>query len=347
MNSIHVNNYEAFLLDYFEGNLSENAIEELNVFVLTHPELEIDLGNDSLPTLMNDKAPITVEELLNTKEQLLKTEDDYFLNNIAIAYFENQLNTGESAGFKAELLNNTKLQGELALIYKTKLIADFSIVYSDKNSLKKKPKIIALFNTRVITRMAALLLIFGFAFLYTSYTDKLRNTESLISKKNNPVNLQQAKKTITLKDQQENNFLAEKASGKILLPNNSSTSVKKSRVTLNDSSTIILISKANSTNEPIFDKSNDDTISLAKASIDNIKQEPVALESTLKYTNINALAVATDNEDELKPVKQNLWKRVVKLALQVNGLGLKAVKGDEKENEYYSLSLNSFSIEKK
>jgi hypothetical protein len=63
---------------------------------------------------------------------------------------------------------------------------------------------------------------------------------------------------------------------------------------------------------------------------------------------MNALAVATDT-DEISPAteKNNFWKRAVKFAKNMNGLGVKAVKGEQKENENYSLSFNALTVEKK
>lgn len=50
MSKINLNNYEAFLLDYLEGNLSAEDTADLLLFASHHPELEIDL-DDELPIL--------------------------------------------------------------------------------------------------------------------------------------------------------------------------------------------------------------------------------------------------------------------------------------------------------
>ena len=49
MSRINLDNYEAFLLDHMEGKLNVQDLAELKAFSLLHPELNIDLEQDSLP----------------------------------------------------------------------------------------------------------------------------------------------------------------------------------------------------------------------------------------------------------------------------------------------------------
>ena len=45
MNRINLSNYEAWLLDYAEGNLSAEDTAELLLFMEQHHELQVDLDN--------------------------------------------------------------------------------------------------------------------------------------------------------------------------------------------------------------------------------------------------------------------------------------------------------------
>ena len=49
MESININNYEAFLLDYYEGNLNAEFTIELKRFADQHPELGIEFDAVELP----------------------------------------------------------------------------------------------------------------------------------------------------------------------------------------------------------------------------------------------------------------------------------------------------------
>ncbi|MCC6939204.1 MAG: hypothetical protein IT226_13370 [Flavobacteriales bacterium] len=80
-------NYEAWLLDRMEGNLTPDQEHELKVFLLLHPEL--DPGNDELPTvrgdvgllnagsLKRDLPPISEVNALNVEDHLIaRLEND-------------------------------------------------------------------------------------------------------------------------------------------------------------------------------------------------------------------------------------------------------------------------------
>ena len=61
---INITNYEAFLLDYLEGNLSEGEISLLKIFVAAHPQLNIDLEDTELVSLEKDESVFTSKENL-------------------------------------------------------------------------------------------------------------------------------------------------------------------------------------------------------------------------------------------------------------------------------------------
>ena len=44
MSQINIHNYEAYLLDFSEGNLTDELQMELELFLIQHPELDINLS---------------------------------------------------------------------------------------------------------------------------------------------------------------------------------------------------------------------------------------------------------------------------------------------------------------
>ena len=231
MATINKHNYEAYLLDYLEGNLSEALRAELNLFAMTHPELAIDLEDQDLPVFKADQAVTDLhddfklhlkktelnfpdEELLNyldnnlteaakkvledkllkvkelaadftlykktllspdsalgfpDKTSLLKSEDELFINNRVLAYFENTLTAGEKTELELDLKNNPKLEQELQMFSSTRLYPDAELVFPDKQALKKEARVIVLFNFRTIAAMAAaILLIFVLAYVFNT-----------------------------------------------------------------------------------------------------------------------------------------------------------------------------------
>lgn len=393
---IDITNYEAWLLDYFEGNLSKEQVSELKAFVLTHPELEIDLDDNELlmldkedysfegkedlfkPVMISEEAlfnylegnlseqeKISVDtelsknknlaadldlfkktilipepELFGEKANLLKTEDEFILANRVIAYLENELTAEEKTSFENELQTNTLLSSELTAYSNTIIKADYSVVFPDKNTLKKEAKVLSLFSYRNMSAAAAVLLLTGI----TALTFNYYSTSFL-------------EKGSALSSVQKNNFEFRSEidpSGKpgTLLAQNSDS--KKSVHTNSQyESTVKVIKCLIDTNaiKPETTPFENVAVQPAKNSTDTIaiaKNIPAAshTDAMIKYTNENVLALA-DDEEEVKTEKNGFWKRAVKLAQQVNGLGVKAVKGDEKNGEEYSLSFNAFSIEKK
>jgi hypothetical protein len=142
MSKINLNNYEAFLLDYSEGNLSALEIAELKAFAIAHPQLEIDLDNFELPYFSEEPAGIDFISELKKTEQDVQTEE-------LINYIENNLSAGQKAAFEAKLLLNKNLAKELELYKKTILTADLTEQSNLITSLAKTEEDLIL-NNQVI-----------------------------------------------------------------------------------------------------------------------------------------------------------------------------------------------------
>ena len=65
MTGINLHNYEAYLLDFSEGNLALDTIQELKEFVQLHPELEINLSDLSFPELTKTFENVDFKDELN------------------------------------------------------------------------------------------------------------------------------------------------------------------------------------------------------------------------------------------------------------------------------------------
>jgi hypothetical protein len=130
MSKINLDNYEAFLLDYAEGNLSENDIMELKTFALTHPELEIDLAENDLPYFAANPVDI------DFKDDLKKTEDD-LLNEEILHYMEGLLSPEEKIAFEARLVNDKHLALLLSQYQNTILSANADEIFENRSSLLK------------------------------------------------------------------------------------------------------------------------------------------------------------------------------------------------------------------
>ncbi|MEO6302234.1 MAG: hypothetical protein ABIP51_03570 [Bacteroidia bacterium] len=420
MSKINLHNYEAFLIDYLDGNLSETAIAELKALILANPQLDIDLNNLDLPVFTSDDTKIDFkndlkkqdtfnedEELINylennlpevarkafelmllsnkdlakrlstyqktvlsfdeslsiAKTTLYKIEDDLILSNTALAYTEDQLSIADKLSFEKELKTNMILQKELASFQKVKLQVDNTIVFSDKEALKKETKVIALFSFRTVASLAAaILLLIGLAFVFNYYNAKPKTEIKEIAKNNfnkilnNTEN--QLIKPVDSSDKLNNN-----------IPENVNFIAKKTNNTVNNNS--INKDQQNELKEPqtnsvaINKEEKDPFINnnqLGNEPKEFIVKNNSVIDTThtaIAFTNRNEtrsskqnylIAVEeSDDEDALPvtPAKKGFWQRAVKLAKQVNKLGVKAIDGEETQNKNYSLSFNSFSVERR
>jgi len=421
MGKINLHNYEAFLIDYLDGNLNEDAIAELKVFVLANPQLEIDLEDMDLPSFekeeptihfKNDlkKTEVFVEDediinylennlsdaerkafeikLLKDKElalklqaysktilsaealsfankpSLYKTEEELVLNNVVLAYVEDELSRKDKAQFEKQLKTNAALQKELVAFQRTKLVADNLIVFEDKEALKKEAKVIALFSFKTVAAIAAaILLIFTLAFVFNYFNSKpnatikeLAKTEKDKSKegiKNKSIDTLVPDNKFDNTVPENSNFIAKNTN--VNVKNNSNKNDKE--VELNEAltnTTSIKEEKNNIEHHINIDPNDSKTIaSTNKTVIDTTSNTMLASNTAQpKFFKQNYLIATEADDEELvasaeTPAKKGFWQRAVKLAKQVNKLGVKAIDGEETSEKNYSLSFNSFSVEKK
>lgn len=144
MGQINKNNYEAFFLDYHEGNLSPQQVADLLLFVEQHPELKEEFECFE-NFVLEDFSSIEFENKSNLKKDLTPTlskgegaqinfnnKDDYFIRSI-----ENTLNTAEIRLLDNFIKQHPHYLNDLELFKKTKLFADDSIKFENKNEFKR------------------------------------------------------------------------------------------------------------------------------------------------------------------------------------------------------------------
>ena len=177
MHKIDLHNYEAYLLDFSEGNLSDEGQMELELFLIQHPELEINLDELSLMSLENETVSFT------DKSNLKRTESDLVSGAQFIAYVENQLTEAERLEIEKSCAANPSLLKELVLYNSTIARADESIVFEKKESLKRKPKVIW-FNFSAAQYAAAACIVFLIGLFMLWPTTKDGDTVTLANKTN-------------------------------------------------------------------------------------------------------------------------------------------------------------------
>lgn len=142
---IDLNNYEAYFLDYLEGNLSPDQVAELLLFLEQHPSLKNEVEDPGLVELEPEVAPsFPHKEALRLPDYSSpithRNEEDYF-----IAYREDVLPLSQRAEVEEYLLRFPGRRKDFDTYQKMILKADLQLKYAARHELKRK--------TTVVTRL--------------------------------------------------------------------------------------------------------------------------------------------------------------------------------------------------
>ncbi len=161
MEKISKHNYEAFFLDYVEGNLSIEQEQELKDFLEVHPSLRSELDEFELllaPIEDNASLSTNAKRKLMREEKTALTREDYLM----IAATEGQLSPKDKEELDL-LLNEDNNEDKLFLYSKSKLPLE-SIVFENKSSLYRKAG--RFIWMRYVSAVAAAAAVLLFALLY-------------------------------------------------------------------------------------------------------------------------------------------------------------------------------------
>jgi hypothetical protein len=331
MGQINIHNYEAYLLDFSEGNLTNELQVELELFLIQHPEIDINLSELSLIAI--DEEAITY----SNKSSLKKTEGDLISETQFIAYIENQLPENEKLELENSCSVNPSLSKELALFKKTIAVADSSIIYENKNELKRKPKVIW-FDFSVIRYAAAACVLFliGVFFLWpsenTTHTTIASQENTKVSNNNKPV----LQNTVALNNMTNQTEDIIKAQNNIIK--------KPSKLLANQLTN-------NKTGNPIEKDSSKQSPTI----IANHTEEPRIALHTYKEeqsSNNTIIQVITENDEDFavatsEKKKTGIWAAASRALKNLNHVGVKSVNGNEEERKSessYALTLGGVSI---
>ena len=171
MSTINKNNYEAFLLDYVEQNLSPDLVAELMLFLEQNPDLKAEL--EAFENVTFTTNPSTT---FNEKQHLKQVA----IENLMITEIE-KLNTPQQSKELFEEIAQNANYKKLFSTYQKTILTPTPIVFADKKSLKQKEtKVVSLYWW--ISSAAAILVMF--LLLKNFNSDKV---EQVAVKSSNPV----------------------------------------------------------------------------------------------------------------------------------------------------------------
>lgn len=145
------NNYEPWFLDYLEGNLNREMVDEFIEFIRQNPDLREELRLFE-PRILEGE-PVYFEGKEKLYKELFDIPSEF--DNAAIGLLEGDLKPEQELMFRNFLLLHPEKHSELELFRQTKLNPDFSLVYRLKQQMYHQPVFRQLMDWSV--RVAALL----------------------------------------------------------------------------------------------------------------------------------------------------------------------------------------------
>ena len=132
---INRHNYEEYLIDFLDGNLSSSEVEAVKSFLEGNPDIKAEfeeLNNDQLlaETLTFDKKNLLKKDPAVDIEGISKFEQ------LSIAKLENEITIEEEKVLAEFLKNSSKKRHEHQLIQKSRLEPDENITFKGKKALK-------------------------------------------------------------------------------------------------------------------------------------------------------------------------------------------------------------------
>lgn len=339
MNAININNYEAWLLDFAEGNLSEEQQIELELFIIQHPELNINLSE---LLLLNIEAN---DVLFHDKQALKKSESDLVSETNLVAYIENQLSDEGKQTIDKSCANNKALAKELKLYQNTITHADATIIFPDKNKLKRQTKVIWFnFSATQYSIAASVLLLLGL-YMFWSTQERGSNFQQ-ISKRDNSVSSdmmpQNKPHTATLAEnkEQDNISINEKQSAKT----KSIISHQSIMVARGETKTQEELTNFSEAKNEIIEEENKDLLAINETKNSEIEMTPKTK---------TVVEVISESEEDIvaqePKKKKSFWALAEKALQNLNAMGVKSVNANEESTEKdnassYALTLGKVSV---
>lgn len=166
---INRNNYEAYLIDYLDGNTNKETEMAIQLFLIQNPDIEETfamLKESKFEKPEFENASVSFEHLKKFYNGKINVSnlDEYLVDEL-----ENNLNNEQKNDLNIyfEYFPEAKKQSEL--LKKTVLSPDFAIVYDDKKKLKKQSKAPIYYITRSAIAAAAVLLIM--VLIYNNFSE--------------------------------------------------------------------------------------------------------------------------------------------------------------------------------
>ncbi|MDZ4664723.1 MAG: hypothetical protein SGJ15_07590 [Bacteroidota bacterium] len=322
MSKINLNNYEAYMLDHLEGNLSPQDTLALKAFAILHPELELNF-DEELIALEN-------ESISFKGKQNFKVD---FSDELVIGYLENVLEGEEKLEAEKLALNNTVFKHELELYKKTIAVTDATIVFENKESLKRSAAVIFFPQNNYIRVAAALLLLLGIWFMVSRVIkqDTIISTE-MASKLKEEELITPNQIVPETDNTPEVKYNANKLIAKKTNPNNNVNNITPKNEIITSTISVIVPEKQNEPQLADRNLNNEQPENRIDTNNEQLASNNTSESTGPKYI----IEEGADNEIAATPqAKSKLWNVASGLLKRLNRRGVENVNSSENNNEMF------------
>ena len=131
MERINIHNYQAFIVDYYEGSLTAEQQADLLLFIENHPALKDDFENYETVSVTPDNTSFP------SKESLLKNITEENIDQYLVASLEGDLPPSARRELEHFLEIRPQFKNDKKLYSLTRLQPDLSVVMENQNRLKR------------------------------------------------------------------------------------------------------------------------------------------------------------------------------------------------------------------
>jgi len=322
VSKINLNNYEAYMLDHLEGNLSPQDTLALKAFAILHPELELNF-DEELIALEN-------ESISFKGKQNFKVD---FSDELVIGYLENVLEGEEKLEAEKLALNNTVFKHELELYKKTIAVTDATIVFENKESLKRSAAVIFFPQNNYIRVAAALLLLLGIWFMVSRVIkqDTIISTE-MASKLKEEELITPNQIVPETDNTPEVKYNANKLIAKKTNPNNNVNNITPKNEIITSTISVIVPEKQNEPQLADRNLNNEQPENRIDTNNEQLASNNTSESTGPKYI----IEEGADNEIAATPqAKSKLWNVASGLLKRLNRRGVENVNSSENNNEMF------------
>ncbi len=190
---VNRHNYESFFLLYVDKELSAADRKAVDVFVKENPDLQMELALLQKTIMSSDDIVLHKKDWLYMEEDISALQENLFL------YADGELGTVDKKTVESLLNTNVTAKAEWSVLQQIKLQPDMAVVFEDKALLYRKE------GGRVVGfkwwRVAAAAILLGFGLwtgvsVYKNNFTKTNNPETVV--KENKINPGQKKTAITV-----------------------------------------------------------------------------------------------------------------------------------------------------